>query len=54
MLYNGQLVIVGTFLRNGPNQGQTFTENLYIADIFIADICYRLLRLLATSLINNS
>ena len=40
MLYNRRLVIAETVLRNRPNNGQTLIENLYIADIFIADICF--------------
>ena len=40
MLYKGHLVIVDIFLRNRPNHGQTLIEKHYIADTFLADICY--------------
>ena len=40
MLYNEHLARADTFLRNRPNHGQTLIKNFYIADTFIAGICY--------------
>ena len=40
MLYNGHLVIADTFLRNRSSHCQTLIEKLYIAETFIAKICY--------------